>query len=323
MLLAATALALAAGGAASAQSLTKEQTIAKNIATARKLAFPDQSAAFQRCDFDERGASVAGAVVAQVKSQFPPTKAFDQLYYIGGNSLGSWALTTSEGIILFDTMNNTDDAVKIIEPGMRQLGLDPAQIKYIVLMHGHGDHYGGASYFQDKYKARVLMQPLDWDVVANLPATRPDGRPMPPNPRRDMDIADGQKLTLGGSTVTMYHTPGHSPGTISALIPVTDRGHPHLVSFVGGTAFPRNADAAKQYLASFRRFTNLGWDAGADAMISNHPYVAGGHTAAYASMFRGPNDANPFVAGEDGYLRFMGAYEKCLTAQAMKSGYIE
>src|SRR5437763_12097075 len=56
----------------------------------------------------------------------PPFKAFDQLYYFGMNTVGSWALNTSDGIILFDTLNNTEEAQRIIEGGMKTMGLDPA-----------------------------------------------------------------------------------------------------------------------------------------------------------------------------------------------------
>ena len=41
-------------------------------------------------------------------------------------------------------------------------GLDPAQIKYVIVQHGHFDHFGGAQYLQDKYKARILMAAEDW-----------------------------------------------------------------------------------------------------------------------------------------------------------------
>ena len=52
-----------------------------------------------------------------------------------------------------------------------------------------------------------------------------------------MVATDGQKLTLGDTTLTMYLTPGHTLGTISTLIPVKDNGTPHLVAEWGGTMF--------------------------------------------------------------------------------------
>ena len=61
-----------------------------------------------------------------------PTKAFDQLYYVGNVFVGSWVLTTADGIIMWDARDNEDEAEHIVEAGIRKLGLDPAQIKTIV-----------------------------------------------------------------------------------------------------------------------------------------------------------------------------------------------
>ena len=52
-----------------------------------------------------------------------------------------------------------------------------------------------------------------------------------------MVATDGEKLTLGDTTLTLYLTPGHTLGTISTIIPVKDHGTPHVVAEWGGTAF--------------------------------------------------------------------------------------
>ena len=90
------------------------------------------------------------------------------------------------------------------------MGLDPANIKYAVVSHAHPDHDGGAQYLQEHYGTRVIMSPADWDVL--------DKQKFGTKPKRDMEATDGQKLTLGDTTVTMYITPGHTPGTISTHI---------------------------------------------------------------------------------------------------------
>ena len=118
-------------------------------------------------------------------------------------------------------------------------------------------------------------------MVAKLPPPKA-GDKFGPVPTRDMDITDGQKLTLGNTTLTFYITPGHTPGTVSMLVPVTDNGRPHLLSFWGGSAIPRALEPTGQvgrmdagmlaYKQSFERFFKLGEDAGADGYIANHPY---------------------------------------------------
>ena len=61
-----------------------------------------------------------------------PIKLFDNLTYIGFNDVGAWVVPTSAGLILFDTLNSTADAMNVIEPEMQKAGFDPAQIKYIL-----------------------------------------------------------------------------------------------------------------------------------------------------------------------------------------------
>ena len=66
-----------------------------------------------------------------------PTRIFDNVYFIGMPSQNVWAITTSAGIILLDTLNSEAEARDIIVPSMQKAGLDPKQIKYIVVGHGH------------------------------------------------------------------------------------------------------------------------------------------------------------------------------------------
>src|SRR5689334_18685533 len=115
----------------------------------------------------------------------PPTKVFDQLYYLGTDIVASWAYVTSAGIIQIDSLDNPEEAQQVIIGGYKKLGLDPAQMKYLVLTHGHDDHYGGAKYLQDTYHPRLLMGAPDWDMVGRLHDSRPG---FGPPPARDMDI---------------------------------------------------------------------------------------------------------------------------------------
>src|SRR5688572_15179963 len=70
---------------------------------------------------------------------YPPYKVFDNLYFIGTQSAGIWALNTSAGIIMIDT--NFDWNVKELVAGLLQYGLDPANIKYVIVTHAHDDRY--------------------------------------------------------------------------------------------------------------------------------------------------------------------------------------
>src|SRR4051794_16246506 len=156
-----------------------------------------------------------------------PVKVFDNLYFLGQTEYSVWAIATSAGVILIDAIfdYSVDDEVA---GGMRALGLDPSTIKYAIISHGHADHSGGAKYLQDRFNAHVLLTAADWDLLDRSNGTKP---------KRDMVATDGQKLTLGDTTVTLYNTPGHTLGTISAIFTVKDHGVPHVVATWGGTAF--------------------------------------------------------------------------------------
>src|SRR5213079_1347772 len=76
-----------------------------------------------------------------------PVKVFDNLYFVGQSEYSIWAVTTSEGIIVIDTI--FDYSVEEEIAGLKQLGLDPANIKYAIVTHAHPDHHGGAKFLQD------------------------------------------------------------------------------------------------------------------------------------------------------------------------------
>ncbi|HEX5230383.1 MAG TPA: MBL fold metallo-hydrolase [Bryobacteraceae bacterium] len=235
-----------------------------------------------------------------------PVKVFDNLYFFGQSEYSVWAITTSEGIIVLDTIfdYSVEDEVA---GGMKKLGLDPATIKYAVVSHAHPDHDGGARFLQDHYGTRVIMSPADWDVL--------DKRTFGTKPKRDIEASDGQKLTLGDTTITLYITPGHTPGTISTIFPVKDRGTPHVAALWGGVGLNTDAEAVRTYIKSDQRFSEIARDAGADIILSNHtdwdrskinlPMLAKGDHA-------GPN---PYIVGNAKALNFLKVAEECATAR--------
>ena len=97
-----------------------------------------------------------------------PAKVFDNLYFVGGKLHSAWALTTKDGIILIDTIFPYNSEELIIG-GMRKVGLDPKNIKYVIISHAHVDHIGGAEMLQTRYGARVVMGGPDWDLVEKYP----------------------------------------------------------------------------------------------------------------------------------------------------------
>ncbi len=200
-----------------------------------------------------------------------PARVFDNLYFVGGKIHSAWALPTKEGIILIDTIYPYNSEELIIG-GMRKLGLDPKNIKYVLVSHAHGDHIGGAEMLQTRYGVRVVMGGPDWDWVAKYP-----NRYKTMAPKRDIVATDGMKITLGDTTVTIWLTPGHTPGTLSYTFTVLDRGKPVNVAYSGGTAFNfvnNTPDPGiknfQTYIDSQKHMAAKAASTGATVLLSNH-----------------------------------------------------
>jgi metallo-beta-lactamase class B len=235
-----------------------------------------------------------------------PVKVFDNLYFFGQTEYAVWAITTSEGIIVLDTIFDYS-VEEEVAGGMKKLGLDPANIKYAIVTHAHPDHDGGAKFLQDHYGTRVIMSPADWDVL--------DRRTNGTKPKRDLEATDGQKLTLGDTTVTLYITPGHTPGTISVVFPVKDNGTPHLAALWGGVGLNTDRASIQNYIRSAQRFSGIVKQAGADIILANHTDWDRSKINLPMLAHRAPGSPNPYIVGNAKVLNFLTVAEECATAR--------
>jgi metallo-beta-lactamase class B len=237
-----------------------------------------------------------------------PVKVFDNLYFFGQSEYAVWAITTSQGIIVLDTIFDYSVEDEVVA-GMKKLGLDPANIKYAVVSHAHPDHDGGAKYLQDHFGTRVIMSPADWDVL--------DKRTNGTKPKRDMEATDGQKLTLGDTTVTLYITPGHTPGTISSVFQVKDNGTPHTVALWGGVGLNIDRPSLEKYIHSAQRFSAIVKQSGADVILANHTDWDHSKVNLPALAKRATGTPNPYIVGNDKALNFLKVAEECATGRLM------
>ena len=179
-----------------------------------------------------------------------PFKVFDNLYYVGPGYVSVWLLTTPEGNILFDSAQ--EPYVDYVINNIRKVGVDPKSIKYIILSHGHLDHFGGAAKIQEASGARVVAVEEDWkmiDEVGSRPGQR--GGPPPRVPKRDMVVKEGDALTLGGQALKFHQTPGHTPGVLTTEgITVYDSGKPYKAILWGGGGYRGGLAEAEQSVKS-------------------------------------------------------------------------
>lgn len=229
-------------------------------------------------------------------------QVFDNLYMLTTKTNSAWAVKTSEGIILIDTLFGYAAQDAIVD-GLKKVGLNPADIKYIIVSHAHGDHDGSVKFLQDTYKARVIMGPKDWELTARQadPA------------RHDIEATDGQKLTLGDTTVTIYITPGHTEGTLSVLVPVKDHGVPHMAMEWGGTAL--SGATSKQMLQSYinnaERFKDITGGMGADVIIVNHTDYNDALNRLERTKTRKEGEQHPWIVGKGEVQTYLTVVEEC------------
>jgi len=287
-----------------------------HIAAAKAAAGQEHKGLFDRvCTFEteQPAASQSKGPPDRSKWHADPVKVFDNLYFVGQTEYSAWAVTTAEGIIVVDALWDYSVEDEVVN-GLKKLGLDPAKIKYVLVSHGHIDHAGGAKLLQDRFGARVILSAADWDLLDR-------NKQSWPKPKRDMVATDGQRLTLGDTTLTLYLTPGHTPGTISTLIPVKDSGKPHLVAEWGGTAFNFTITPDKPrkywfetYINSAERFRDVVAKAGADVLIANHTNFDGSKTKLPALAKRKPGDPHPYVIGNESIKRYLTVAQECSKA---------
>jgi metallo-beta-lactamase class B len=234
-----------------------------------------------------------------------PARVFDNLYFVGDRTTSSWALTTPNGIILFDAgfHHNVKDT---IVGGMQKLGLDPSTIEYVIVSHGHNDHFGGARYLQETFGARIVLSEADWEHMVTWPQR---GSPAP-YPERDIVVRDGDTIVLGGVEVRLVVTPGHTPGTLSPLFPVKDGEDTHLVGYWGGDgAGYLPPEEMETYMRSADRFSTL--DPNVDVELSNHVAADGALLKLPLLKERKSGDPHPFVSGNAAFREWVGVLKGC------------
>jgi metallo-beta-lactamase class B len=248
-----------------------------------------------------------------------PYKVFDNLYWLGTRQHSSWALRTSDGLVIIDTNFAWATQPEIID-GLTTLGLDPRQIKYVIISHAHGDHDQGAAELQKRFGAKVVMGAADWDATLQRPATAAGGVPT-----RDISVGpEGLKLKAGDTTIDIVSTPGHSPGTLSYVFPVTDGGRTLMVAYSGGTltgAFGTDAARWDQYIDSQKRIAKAAADAGATVVLSNHSEYDNAYTKArLLTAKREVGEEHPFVVGAASVQRYFTVMTECASASKLRAG---
>lgn len=252
--------------------------------------------------------------------ELEPVRLFDNVYAVGNTETTVHAIATPEGIILIDS-GYADRVESVVVPGLRKIGLDPANVKYVLLGHGHADHFGGAQYFQERYGAKVGATAADWDVIH--PANPPANQANQSKPRRDLVLAEGQPVKLGDVTVTPIAIPGHTPGSLAFVFPVKDGRQSRVAGLFGGTILTVDritTPGLKQYVQSIAHYLETARRMKVDVEIQNHPIFDMTPDRLAKLRARKPGEPHPFMTGTDRYVKFWSVISECIQAEIARRG---
>lgn len=210
-----------------------------------------------------------------------PFQIAGNLYFVGNLWCSSHLIDTGDGLILLDTP--TAGCLPGLIFNITSLGFNLKDLKYIVVSHAHTDHFGaaaalshftGAKTFLGEVDARDMrecqerMEKMNQDLGAYNECFVPD-----------VELKDGDVISLGNTQIRCVLTPGHTVGVMSHFWTLEDQGRPLRVGIYGGAGFVTLSQTAlehnhqpltlqKDFLASIDKV----WNEPVDVMLGNHPF---------------------------------------------------
>lgn len=144
-----------------------------------------------------------------------PFRIIDNVYYVGTEGLGAYLFRTNAGLILLD--GATPEGAPMIEANIAKLGFKVSDVKILLNSHAHFDHSGGLAQLKKDTGAQIAAMEGDVSALEGgfyLGSESNKAMGAPPV-KVDRVLKDGDKITLGGFTLTANLTPGHSRGCTS------------------------------------------------------------------------------------------------------------
>lgn len=225
--------------------------------------------------------------------------------------VSAWLIKTSDSAVLLDTLH--DPFADLLISNIRSVGVDPADIKYVFMTHGHFDHVGGAYKLRPLTKARFAMTEKGWDEAIKS-AKASQGTPRQWTMiDKDLVVKDGDIISVGDTTIGVYETPGHTLGTASYSFPVRDGADTYRALTVGGLGLNavENSKQVEAYIASVARIAEL-VQRQSDPMsvqLTTHPFSNGLTEMAQRLKVRKPGEPHP-LRDPAGFIAQLAALRK-------------
>jgi len=162
---------------------------------------------------------------------FPPFRIIGNIYWVGSYDLATYLITTPQGHILINT--GVGDTAQQIRAGVEQLGFKITDTKILTATHGHFDHVAGMAELKRLTGGRLLVSEQEKPLLesggkADFRFGGTAGARFDPA-AVDGTFKDGEKISLGGTEITVHHHPGHTKGATSFTLNVQERGKTYRV----------------------------------------------------------------------------------------------
>ncbi len=239
-------------------------------------------------------------VMQKWTAPFEPFQLLGNIYYVGTEGIAVYVIKTSQGLILMDTA--MPQSTGTIKDSIAKLGFKVADIKIILNSHAHLDHTGGFAEIKKQTGAQLVAGDRDKPLLEGgyYPGDEKNADLAFPPVKVDRAVKEGDKVTLGDTTLIAHATPGHSPGCTSWEMTVKDGDQTREVLFfcsgtvalnrlVGQPTYPGIID---DYRATYAKVKAMK----IDVLLGPHPEVYG-MQAKRAQMKDGA--PNPFVKPDE------------------------
>lgn len=208
-----------------------------------------------------------------------PFRIIGNVWFVGSKGLGMYLIDTGDGLIVLD--GGLPQNADMVLASIRQLGFAPADVKILLNSHAHFDHSGGLAKLKEVTGARLIATEKDQSALEGgfYLGSEDDHSMDAPPVTVDANIADGETVSLGDTTLTAKLTPGHTRGCTSWWMTVEEAGAPYEVLFFCSATVAANRLAPDpQYegiVADYQHTFEITKDWTPDVFLTNHPEFAG------------------------------------------------
>ena len=167
-----------------------------------------------------------------------PFRIFGNVWYVGDSWVCVHLIDTGDGLLLLDGGNI--GATAMLVNAIWEAGFNPADVRWMVLSHGHLDHIGGAVFFRKMFGTKLYLGEPDarnYREHPELSLVQDSGSLGHDVFEVDHEITDGETIRFGNTEIRFFLVPGHTDGVISAFFDVTDGERTLRAGYYGGFGF--------------------------------------------------------------------------------------